>query len=385
MSGNRFLRFIITWRAPAAAAAFFALFSAVSLNMYEVNPEEVALLEGTLVKRNTHINGSPMRNDVYPQPEEWDYWRELLPRGTDGLIVWMGNSHLHAVNGMKEGDEVSSYYLHELLNGGKWPGRAPCFGLSYPNLTFAEQFLLTLLLTLDQSLPRPLIFVHGFRYHETRFAGVRSGLKPVLEDPSVKKWIESNGELAGKFPEAFKSLDSEYRAIKELEKERNFEGFLRKRAGGAIPVFKDRKTISAHLALMMRNLRDFAFGIRTSDKRKALSSRYGVSMEFMELTAYVCERYGAKMLMYNVPLRPGKESPYPEADYDRYMEEMESIARKYPRGIVYADYEDAIPEPAWGVFYSTGMKDFSHFKAEGHRILAEKATGDLRKAGFLEF
>lgn len=374
------------WLTPAATVFLFAAFCLLILNYNKTDPGEIALREGTLPKENTTLDGHNIRNDIEPDPEEWDYWKDLLP-GRDeagALIVWIGNSHLHAINGLQPGDQVSSYYLHVLLNGETWPGDTPCFGLSYPNLHFIEQFLLTLWLMESADLPGDLVIVTGYRYHETRNKGVRSELKPMLHDPVIREWINEHHELETEFPDAFRELRSEMTHDPAAGKdEKDIETMLREAVWDRLPVFSRRGDINANLRLMLARLRKFVFRIDTSTKRGVLLSRYVTSMDFMELAARAAAETGTRMLMYNVPLRPGVDSPFPEKEYRMYVEDMERIAAEAGPDVAFRDYDPVIPQPDWGTFYTSGQPDYSHFKASGHRILAEAVARDLRKLGFI--
>ncbi len=375
------------WLTPAATIFFFIGFCLLILNYNKTDPAEIALREGTLAKKNTTIAGRHIRNDIEPDPENWDYWKELLPKRAeaDTLIVWIGNSHLHAINGMKKDDQVSSYYLQVILNGTRWPGEAPCFGLSYPNLNFVEQFLLSLWLMEAPDLPQNLILVNGYRYHETRNKGVRSELRPILDDPVIKDWIERHKGLEARFPDAFRDLrDETAQEIAAEHSGNDIETFLQKNIWGRIPILRSRDDINANLRLLLARLRKSVFRINTSSKRGVLLGRYTTSMDFMGMTAYAARETGTRMLMYNVPLRPGVESPFPEKEYAEYMAEMKKIADKNGKNVVYRDYGPVIPQADWGTFYTSGQPDYSHFKASGHRILAEVVAGDLKKLGFLE-
>lgn len=47
------------------------------------------------------------------------------------------------------------------------------------------------------------------------------------------------------------------------------------------------------------------------------------------------------------------------------------------RGARFADYDALIPAELWGTWYDTEFPDFSHFTAEGHRMLARAVLRDI--------
>jgi hypothetical protein len=134
--------------------------------------------------------------------------------------------------------------------------------------------------------------------------------------------------------------------------------------------------------IMLINMRNFVFAIKTSNKRQTLAGQYNENMQFMELSAYIAKERGVNMLMYNVPLRPSIKNPYPETPYRHFVEQMRETAGKYSPDVCFADYENIIPVSDWGQFYATSQPDFSHFMGAGHKILAGAVYEDMQKCGF---
>lgn len=83
------------------------------------------------------------------------------------------------------------------------------------------------------------------------------------------------------------------------------------------------------------------------------------------------------MLLYNVPLRPDSKNPYKAAEYQAFQMFIQQVKKKYPLVIHYKNYDSLIPVEHWGTFYDTKQADFSHFKFEGHKILAKEVGKDL--------
>jgi hypothetical protein len=316
----------------------------------------------------------PVRDNGRPVLEVLD----SLPTREDGRqpIVWIGNSHQHAINAMQPGDKVSSVYLHLALNGETYPGPAPTIGISYPNLSYEEQFLLTLAMALREVNQRPAVLVHGVRFHDAREMGVRSNVRPLFGLKPVHAWVEAPPLPPGQYAEAVARLRADFAlAEEEQRKEEGFEPWLVTTLGPYLPIFQRRDFLYASVEAGIHRFRDRAFGIGTTTKRPILESRYLLSMQFIELAVRVAREQGIQVLLYNVPLRQEVENPYVASEYARFRRDLATIAAKY--GATFQDYDDLIPQDLWGTWYGTDLPDFSHFTAAGHRLLAQRVLQDI--------
>ena len=344
--------------------ATLLLVAAVVLHSIHFDPQDPGLAGNTRSVLHELVAGQDARDNHRPALEVLD----SLPTPEAGrrLIVWVGNSHQHAVNSWQPGDTVSSVYLHRMLNGEQWPGRTPVFGISYPNLTCEEQFLIALALELPAAhVTRPALLIEGVRFHDARELGIRAELRPLLRLPRVREWIHA--ERSAEFAEAFAQLDrSLAEADAEDENERGVEPWLMSNVGPFI--------YYASLQALTDS-RNWAFGIDTRTKRPILPQRYTLSLQFLELMLQVARSNGTQVLLYNVPLRQEVMNPYVPDQYGRFRQDLAAIAAR--RGALFEDYDSLIPTELWGTWYKTAYPDFSHFTAAGHRLLAERVRSDI--------
>ncbi|HVN37872.1 MAG TPA: SGNH/GDSL hydrolase family protein [Myxococcota bacterium] len=347
---------------------------AIWLAPTEFDPEAPGLGNNTASVRDASVAGVAVRDNGRPVLEVFD----SLPTREGGVlpIVWLGNSHQHAVNSLKPGDTVASVYLHLALNGEMYPGRAPVIGISYPNLRFEEQFLLTLALALREPERRPAVIVQGVRFHDAREMGVRSMLRPLLEQESVKAWLANQDPPPPEYGEAIARLRADADlADSERKKEEGLEAWLVAHLGPHLPIFRQREWLYASIEDRIHNLRDRVFRIDTRTKRPILKSRYLLSMQFIELALRVAREHGIETLLYNVPLRQEMDNPYLPDDYAAFRRDLAALAARH--GATFRDYDDLIPRDLWGRWYDTDMPDFSHFTAAGHRLLATQVATDI--------
>ncbi|MFP8880821.1 MAG: hypothetical protein VCE43_15975 [Myxococcota bacterium] len=334
-------------------------------------PAQGAAISGV---RKSFVAGHPVRDNRRPLLE---VFRDL-PAGESGSgpIVWIGNSHLHAVNAIKPGDRLSSTLLHVALNDEVFPGERPVFGISMPNLRFEEQFLLTAAMAQLPEARRPSAIVHGARFHDARRTGVRERVRPLLRTPRMRDWLAST-DWAANFPEAESAMQrSLVAADEEIRADEGLEAWMVSQVGPYLPIFQRRLFIEFKVHKTLGKIRNWVFRIDTASKRGILPTRYRAGMQFLEAALRVANQAGIRVLLYNAPLRKGVNIPYIDSEYARFREDLAAMAQR--QGVDYQDYDELIPTEAWGNWVGSDMPDFSHFTGEGHVILAERARQDLQ-------
>ncbi len=358
-------------------AATLMLLAAVATYLHSVtfDPSAPALGNNTVSVLDSRVAGKAARDNQRPIAE---VLADLPTRG-DGRypIVWIGNSHQHAINDIKPGDELSSVVLHKELNGNVWPGARPVFGISIPNLHFQEQLVLTVALALMEPDHRPRLIIHGVRFHDARELGVRHDLRTLLTTPEFAKWLKSVEE-AGRYPALVDSIKEDV-ALANTEKQRDkgAESWLMDNVADRLPILERRGLIYGNTLNALHQLRDRVFMIDTKSKRPILAGRYKLAIDSLELALAVAKEAGIAVLLYNVPIRPGVESPYVPAQYNQFRDDLKRIAAQY--GARFADYDGLIPSKLWGTWYDTDYPDYSHFTGEGHRILAAQVGRDIAR------
>lgn len=371
---ERFRPFDPPYRAGTFTFVLLAV-AALYLGRLDFDPEAPGLGNTTRVPPQ-FIGGEPVRDNRRPILEVL----ESLPSRREGVkpIVWIGNSHQHAINDARPGQSVSSVYLHELLNGPTYPGRYPSIGISYANLRYEEQFLLTLALAQLAPEQRPALIVHGVRFHDAREMGIaaRAGLRQLLQEPGIVAWIEDPPVPEEDFAPALARIRMDLASVlADGRKEEGMEAWLVRVVGPYVPIFQRRSLIDARFSRNLMVFRDWVFRIDTTSKRPVLASRYEQSMQFLELALHVAQRNGIETFLYNVPIRQEVRTPYVAEEYQQFREDLAAMSARH--GASFRDYDELIPPELWGTWYDTDFPDFSHFTSAGHRILARQTAEDI--------
>ena len=115
-------KFIYPFRVPLLILTLVFLFGYI-ISRLDFNPLEAGLGNKIITVYNSTIARHPVRNKM--SNDDLTHWQTSIPINTDNLLIWLGNSHLHAINNYFEGQQLSSVHLHKMLNGDVWPGKIP--------------------------------------------------------------------------------------------------------------------------------------------------------------------------------------------------------------------------------------------------------------------
>ena len=290
------------------------------------------------------------------------------------VVVWLGNSQLHAINQYKKGDNTAALHIHKYLKGLNFYSLT----FSQPNANLQEHYLLFAYL-LDQfkisTLILPIVF------DDLREDQIRSNIISILNYQNSFKRIEKS--LSGKriiSKNNQKDLAGNEINIIEDTIQNNFENFIDDKLGNIWPLWMQRDSLIGQLYGNLYLLRNSIFGIKATTTRKIIKGRYANNINaLMDILSLAIENE-VNVIVYIPPIRNDIKIPYNISQYINFKHEINEITKHYETN--FANLENLIPAKYWGKKASTSLKkeeevDFMHFQAEGHNLLA--------KAIFLEF
>lgn len=290
-------------------------------------------------------------------------------------IVWIGNSQQHAINQPEPGDELASVELHFQLNGPTWPGRYPVFGMSYPNLGYAEIFSLVYALSrLGEKKPDVLIL--GLRFQDTKEIDFRKEFQDLItrefDEWGLQAYVSSQTRS-----EVIEHVqDSRRQIYLATTDDSSLEGRLSALTESIVPAYRYREQLQSLALTRLYWARNLILGIKTSSKRPMLKGRYHIAMQYLQLTLDVARDSGIRVLAYNIPLRPGVETPYIQSEYDDFRDEVRRLCDRH--GVVFRDYDPLIPAEEWGIWDVAGEIDYMHFTGRAHKRLANAIFHELQ-------
>ena len=291
------------------------------------------------------------------------------------VVLWLGNSQLHTINQMEDGDELSSSILHKAAK------KQDQYFLTFsqPNSSLQEHYLLFEYLL--QNLPISYLILPVV-FDDLRETGIRGGLIKALENEEVIKRLSKRnvGKILisnqGDKDAAGNDMGALAQTTQEVT-EKQLNSYLEDIWG----IWKQRPEFRGHLMGSLYLLRNWIFGITPSSTRRMIPGRYSLNMQAMKAILHSANEQGIKVLVYIVPLRDDVKIPYDLDQYDKFKSEVE-LSSKSNYEIRYVNFEKIVPANLWGSKASTTIGggeelDFMHFKAGGHKILADGILSEL--------
>lgn len=330
--------------------------------------EELALGE-----RNTVVLASV--NDIQIHCQDLDDISKCLEGykqqewSKQDVVLWFGNSQIHSINHMKEGDETAVPDLYKRL------GQHEKYLLTFsqPNANLQEHYLLTQYLLEEfpvKTMILPVVF------DDMRNVGIRSSLVDLMKKKSVVTHFNKTA-IGQRLLKDFGSQDAagNEALAKDITIQEKTEDWLNIHLGSVWPKWEQRPEMRGKLFLYLYNYRNKIFGITSSSIRKIIPGRYNLNKQALLETLELARIHEITVLLYIAPLRSNVKIPYDIEEYRMFKDDMKDIA--YAKGVYFVNLEDLVPAEFWDNKSIAGDSDkkveldFMHFKAGGHKLLAK--------------
>jgi len=284
------------------------------------------------------------------------------------VVIWLGNSQVHAVNQMKEGDETAAAILHRKLK----ERSIYLITFSQPNANLQEHYVLFEYLQTRlpvSTLVLPVVF------DDMRDTGIRPQLSAALSAPEVAarlKYTEIGRTLLANHGD-YDAAGNDMAALKETVQETS-EQLLNDQLESVSSIWASRSDLRNMFMISLYQFRNWVFGISASSTRKLIPGRYVANKEALQAILERADAADIDVLMYVVPLRDDAKIPYDLEEYKRFKDDMQMLAQSH--NTVLANLESLVPGELWGTKESTTLSgearelDFMHFQAGGHALLA---------------
>jgi hypothetical protein len=303
-------------------------------------------------------------------------------RKNDEVVLWLGNSQLHTINQLEDGDKTSANLLHQYaIDISKY-----VMTFSQPNANLQEHYVLFEYIL--QKIPVKIL-VLPIIFDDMRETGVRPSLDGAFNDKKtadrLKKseigrrlFINSNSSTKQNTGD---HLNNEMLALKGTY-QKSAEKYLNNELEGIWKIWGARKTFRANIFSKLHLFRNWVFGITPSSIRKIMPGSYLLNMQALNALLTSASESKVVVLIYIPPLRSDVQIPYDSAQYNAFKQEVESISAN--NNAYFADFGNLIPSEFWGTKSSTSLGnepelDFMHFKAYGHELLAKEIFDELEK------
>lgn len=295
---------------------------------------------------------------------------------SEAAILWLGNSQLHGINQFGSGDQNAVGYLGtQLARHGQ-----RLLAYSQPNANLQEH--LALLSHLQHQTPvkallLPLVF------DDFREDGLRTDIAALLGDTATREALATSAigaRLLDRYG-AVATEDADQAALRGTVQAR-VESALEDGLSAHWPLWALREEFRGEVLTFLYRLRNSLFGIRPDSKRQIIASAYAANMAALAAIIQQAGELGIPVLLYIVPLRQDVDPPYVADQYAAFKHQIKQLSSEYSGTATLLNLETLVPARYWGLKDATHFDgepelDFMHFKASGHRLLAEALYGPL--------
>lgn len=294
--------------------------------------------------------------------------------GNEEVVLWLGNSQLHAINQMRTGDETASAILYRDLK----TEYKHLLTFSQPNASLQEHYVLYEYLS--QKLPISYLLLPVV-FDDLRETGIRSGLKDAFKISEVSANLSrteiGRNLIAIQGDKDVVGIDMDALDATVQEK---VENYLNSQLGSIWGIWAERSSFRSNVMNNLYLLRNWIFGITPSSERKMIPGRYRLNMQSLQAIMHSANQKGIKVLIYIVPIRDDVTIPYDLHQYNKFKSEVELADKNESARFI--NLEGLVPAKLWGSKDSTSIGvveelDFMHFKAKGHELLAERLLSEL--------
>lgn len=291
-------------------------------------------------------------------------------RGERPLALWFGNSQLHAVNQLEQGDRNAPDLVAERLRR----RGADLLTFSQPNANLQEHYVLLeyLLARLPvRAIAVPLVF------DDTRENGLRDEIALALEDTATRRALEQStigNKILTAIPAAPTGAARDNLAGVRKTLQEHSETFLETWLNEHSMLWRARPELRGRLFMWLYQFRNTALNIRPASVRHKIRGPYEDNMAALAALLNSAKNHDVSVLLYIAPIRNDVAIPYDPADYAQFKLAAGDLARTY--GAKFVDLEHTVGAAYWGYKDATDLTgqpevDYMHFKAAGHHQLAE--------------
>ena len=291
------------------------------------------------------------------------------------VVLWLGNSQLHAINQFSKGDKSAAFHLHTTLRD----RNRYLFTISIPNANLQEH--LVLFEHAVQHLPvktlvLPLVF------DDTRETGLRGNLQSLALLPEIKNKLAETSIGRKLIDQCTVSVvaDDQQKAKDQTIQDQS-EKYLNDKLASYSEVWAKRPNLRGELFISLYKFRNYMLGINASSKRRVIRGSYVMNLEALKAIIESARKANIEVLTYIAPIRSDVPIPYDDNEYASFKKEVAEITRAAD-GIT-TNLEELVPNQNWGTKASTGLAggpevDFMHFQSEGHERLANAIDEKLQ-------
>lgn len=349
---------------------------AIAILSYAVRQPVVRYDELALGTQNTSIFAKDGQFPIHISKAEEvsDLVAGWKSRGEQPVVLWLGNSQLHAINQAHREAQTAPQRVFQRM---QYAG-IDALTFSIPNANLQEH--LVIFEAMKSQFPIQLLILPVV-FDDFRETDIRDSLHVFLQKKAVidgLKHSPTGRQLLAKTLPVPKSQATESHWDTYQDKcERKLETFAESHSA----VFAARGDLRSRVFATLYQWRNRCFGIDAQTIRRKIESRYDKNWLALLSILGSADESQIPVLLYVAPLRRDVAPPYDPAEYELFRANVLSLDSR-PQVIAY-DLESTVPGELWGTMadiQGNGQGyDFMHFQEGGHELLASEILQQIAR------
>lgn len=355
------------------------IFLNAMINETPINWEELALGKETFspyifLKDGTRVYAKHQDRVVHCAALE-NCFENFSKNKETPVVLWLGNSQLHAINQYKDTDLLAS----EILYGNLQKEGYDLLTISHPSANLQEHYTISEYAKLKLNLDSVIL---GIVFDDLREDGVRNDVGKFLNDKSLsaalsetkigRKIIKKNSDVL--------DIEDDYGGLSMTFQDKT-ERLLSEQLESKTELWERRAYLRGVAFNTLYKARNYIFNINPSTKRKMIKPRFEDNWNALEQLIDLYNSSSINVYVYIAPIRGDVEIPYVLNEYDDFKQKLALLASE--KDAYFMNYEDLVPAKFWGMKDSTSVSglpelDFMHYQYDGHKILSNKIYEDLK-------
>ena len=343
-----------------------------------INWEELALGKETFsphvfLKDGTRVYAKNQDRAVHCESLE-NCFENFYRQKEAPVVLWLGNSQLHAINQYKDTDILASEILYSDLKKEGYD----LLTISHPSANLQEHYVISEYAKLKLNLDSVIL---GVVFDDFREDGVRNDIGKVLNDKSlsVALSVTKIGRKIIKKSSDVLDTEDDYAGLKMTFQDKT-ERLLNEQLESTTELWERRAYLRGLVFNTLYKVRNYIFNINPSSKRKMIKPRFVDNWSALEQLIDSNNASGINVYIYIAPIRGDVEAPYVLSEYNDFKQKISLLASE--KKVYFMNYEDLVPAKFWGMKDSTGASglaelDFMHYQYGGHKILSNKIYKDF--------
>ena len=309
-------------------------------------------------------------------------WAE---RGKKNVVFILGNSQTHSINFYQQGQST----FPEILTTKPELKAFDVLTHSIPNANLQQFYLSFEYFKTKYPIKKVIVPICPDDLRENNL-NLTNFFKALVDDKFI---LNDKNELALDINKSLTKLENEGNttidtnklhkkvAVSNQTTQEIVEQYLNESLDKKFDFWRDRENIRGDYFVFLYKLRNTLLRINSQTPRSIGKDLAEKNIAALAQLIESAKKDNTELYLYIPPLRVDIATPYIAKEYTSYVEEIKNLAKENSK-VYFKQIDSIIPGNLWGYKAATDYitkkdYDFMHFKALGHKIVADSITNFL--------